>query len=250
MISSTDAQAPSPDLSPDRPVDLLRERPADLPSGPDVARDLGPDRWPDLRPDLPRDLRRDLPPDRLPDLPRERFRDLPPEVPPQGDALCAPGSTQSCSCDNGLLGTRICLANLIYSECGCGTEALMRVKNGIIGTWTGTVTTPWLPPYHVTFTFDSYSHYAAKAAPDGNGNPALYYGDDGDSPDRRYGITDIQANGDAKGTIDVCFDVSGCNNLSSMEAIKLSADLSRLSFYIMYRYESGPLQYDLTRASP
>ncbi len=278
MISSTDAQVPSPDLPLDRPVDLLRERPTDLPPGPDVARDLGPDRLPDILPDLPRDLRRDLPPDlppyslpdrprdlppdlvsdlrrdlppdRLPDLPRERFRDLPPEVPSQGDALCPPGSTQSCTCDNGLLGTRICLANLSYSECGCGTEALMRVKTGIIGTWTGTVTTPFWPTYHATITFDSYSHYAAKAAPDGNGVSALYYGDDGDSPDRRYDITDIQANGDAKGTIDVCFDVSGCNNLSSMEAIKLSADLSRLSFYIMYRYESGPLQYDLTRVNP
>jgi hypothetical protein len=293
MISSTDAQVPSPDLPPDRPVDLLRERPADLPPGPDLLPDLGPDRGPDLLPDLPPDLRRDLPPDfsldlppdlppdlrrdlppdllpdlrrdlspdfapdllrdilpdLLPDLPRERFRDVPPEVPPQGDAQCAPGNTQSCACDNGLVGSRVCLSNLIFSECGCGTEALMRVKTGVIGTWTGTATTPWVPAYHVTFTFDSYTHYSAKAAPDANGVPALYYGTDDDTPNKRYGITDIQANGDATGTIDVCFDVGGCNR-SKLQAIQLSADLSRLKFYFMFRDETGPLEYDLTRSVP
>jgi hypothetical protein len=316
MISSTDAQVASPDVPPDRPMDLLRERPADLPPTPDLPPDLGPDRLPDLLPDrgpdllpdlppdlrrdlppdlppdllpdLPPDLRRDLPPDLppdllpdlppdlrrdllpdlvpdlprdlppdfppdlladlVPDLPRERFRDLSPELPPQGDAQCSPGSTQSCSCDNGLAGSRICLANLIYSECGCGTEALLRVKTGVIGTWTGTATTPWLSPYHVTFTFDSYNHYSSKAL-DGGGTPALYYGTDNDSPNKRYDITDIQANGDATGTIDICFDVGGCNR-NKLQAIQLSADLSRLKFYITYQDQYGPLEYDLTRTSP
>jgi hypothetical protein len=146
-------------------------------------------------------------------------------------------------------GSRICLPNLVFSECGCGTEALMRVKNGIIGTWTGTVTTPFWPTYHATFTFDSYTHYSAKAAPDGNGVPALYYGTDADSPNKRYGITDTQANGDATGTIDVCFEAGGCDR-SKLQAIQLSADLSRLKFYFMFREETGPLEYDLTRTTP
>jgi hypothetical protein len=260
-----------PDRTPDLPTDVAPDRLPDLP--PDLRRDLPPDLLPDLStdlprdllPDLPPDLRRDLPPDFAPDLRRDlapdllpdllpdlqgdRFRDLPPEVPQQGDAQCAPGSTQSCSCDNGLVGSRICLPNLVFSECGCGTEALMRVKTGVIGSWTGTVTTPFWATYHATFTFDSYTHYSAKASPDGNGVPALYYGTDDETPNKRYGITDIQANGDAAGTIDICFDVGGCNR-NKLQAIQLSGDLSRLKFYIMYQEQYGPLQYDLTRTSP
>lgn len=241
----------APDRLPDLPPDLRRDLPPDLP--PDLLRDLLPDLVPDLRRDLPPDflpdLRRDLPPDLLPDLPGDRFRDLPPEVPQQGDAQCAPGSTQSCSCNNGLVGSRICLPNLIFSECGCGTEALMRVKTGVIGTWTGTVTTPYhATNYHVTFTFDSYSHYSAKAL-DGDGTPALYYGTDDDTPNKRYGITDIQANGDATGTIDICYDIGGCNR-NKLQAIQLSSDLSQLKFFIMYLDQYGPLAYDLTRTSP
>jgi hypothetical protein len=244
----------APDLLPDLPPDLRRDLPPDLlpDSPPDLRRDLPPDLLPDLLPDLrrdlPPDLLPDLLPDILPDLPRERFRDLPPEVPPQGDAQCARGSTQPCSCPNGSVGSMICLSSLVFSECGCGTESLMRVKNGIIGTWTGSVTTPFWPTYHATFTFDSYTHYSAKAASDANGVPALYYGTDDDTPNKRYGITDIQANGDATGTIDIC-DVGGCNR-NKLQAVQMSADLSQLKFYIMYQDQYGPLEYDLTRTSP
>jgi hypothetical protein len=280
LLSSVDAQAGapapdapgspdvprSPDTPPDRHVqpdlgpDLLPDLLPDLRPFPDLATDLlpdrAPDRFPDLPPDLPPDLRADLPRDLMPDFPpdlppdatRDRFFDLPADLRPGQEVNCSPGSTMPCACDNGMLGSRICLPSLVYSECGCGTDALMRVKNGIIGTWTGTATTPFWSPYHVTFTFDSYSHYSSRAL-DGNGVPALYYGTDDDSPQKQYDITDIQANGDATGTIDICFDVSGCNR-NKLQAIQLSADLSRLKFYIMYLEQYGPLQYDLQRTSP
>jgi hypothetical protein len=214
---------------------------------PDLLPDLLRDVRPDLLPDLLRDVPPDLPPDVPPDLAGDRYPgDLSSELPSQqGDALCALGSTEPCECDNGLLGSRICLPNLIYSECGCGTSALMRVKNGIIGTWTGTATTPWVPTYHVTFTFDSYSHYSSKAL-DGRGEPALYYGTDDDLASKRYDINDIQANGDATGTIDICFDSNDCNR-NSLQGIQLSADLSRLKFYFAYLGTYGPLEYDLQR---
>jgi len=270
LLSSVDAQAvasaPDAPRSPDLPPDMLRrldlgpERPTDL-SPPDRPTDLAvevpvdlkaplPDLPPlrDVMPDSPRDLPPDLPRDLPPDRARERFFDLPADLPPETDGSCSLGSTVPCGCDNGMLGSKICLPSLVYSECGCGTEALMRVKNGLIGTWTGTVTTPWLPPYHVTFTFDSYNHYSAKAL-DGNGSPALYYGTDNDSPLKRYDITDIQANGDATGTIDVCFEVSDCGR-NKLQAIQLSADLSRLKFYFNYVEQYGPLQYDLQRTVP
>ena len=136
---------------------------------------------------------------------------------------------------------------MVYSECGCGTDALMRVKNGVIGTWDGTATTPWLPPYQVTFSFDSYSHYSGRSLD--AGAVALYYGIDDDSPLKRYAINDIQANGDATGTIDIVFDASSVNR-DNLQSIQLSSDLNQLKFFFMHSGEYGPLQYDLHRVIP
>jgi hypothetical protein len=240
----------APDLSPERFPDLA----PDLPTGrvpdllpanryPEVNRDLLSDRLadlvPDLNPDRTPDVLTDLLPDRLPDL-------LPPI-----DGSCRAGSTLPCTCDNGLQGSRICLPSHVYSECGCGTAELMRVRNGIIGTWSGTATTPWVDPYAVTFTFDSYSHYSDKSL-----NPdysALYYGADEDSPLKRYDVTDMQANGDAKGTIDIVFMIDGppgSSTLDTLEGIRLSADGDRLQFYVMHLGTYGPLQYELQRVIP
>jgi hypothetical protein len=161
---------------------------------------------------------------------------------------CAPASTLPCTCDNGMSGSFVCLPNQVFSECVCGTPALMRVRNGVIGTWTGTATTPWVAPYPVTFTFDSYSHYSAKCLQ--SGCIALYYGTDEDSPLKQYDITDIQANGDADGTIDLVYNASGPADSPTQEDLKgisLSADTSRLQFYFMHFGEYGPLQYDLQR---
>ena len=161
------------------------------------------------------------------------------------DSTCTLGQILPCPCDNGLQGARVCLPSLVFSECGCGTDALMRVKNGVIGTWTGTVTTPWTSPYRVTFTFDSYSHYSARTV-DGSGIPALYYGSDADSLEKLYTISDIQANGDANGTITIFFG-PGNSNLDKLEGIALSADLNHLKFYFMHGGSYGPLVYDLQR---
>jgi hypothetical protein len=140
------------------------------------------------------------------------------------------------------------LPSLVYSECGCGTDALMRVKNGLIGTWTGTATTPWTSSYRVTFIFDSYTHYASRSL-DGNSTSALYYGSDQDSPLKQYEVTDVQANGDAVGTIDIYFGDSSTTR-DSLQSIQLSTDLSRLKFSVMHLDQYGPLQYDLQRTSP
>ncbi len=115
---------------------------------------------------------------------------------------CAAGSTLPCTCDNGMLGSLVCLPSQVYSECVCGTPALMRLRNGVIGTWTGTATA-FGNTWPVTFTFDSYTHYSAKSLQ--AGISALYYGSDDDSPLRLYDITDVQANGDATGTIVIYF---------------------------------------------
>jgi hypothetical protein len=123
----------------------------------------------------------------------------------------------------------------------------MRVKNGMIGTWTGTATTPWVAPYTVTLVFDTYTHYSAKSS--GTSTTALYYGSDEDSPLKRYSVDDILASGDAVGTIDVYFGASGTNH-DRLEGIELSADSSQLKFFFMHLGQYGPLRYDLVRVVP
>ncbi|MGA9654610.1 MAG: hypothetical protein WBV96_11930 [Polyangia bacterium] len=122
----------------------------------------------------------------------------------------------------------------------------MRVRNGFIGTWTGTATA-FGNTWPVTFTFDSYTHYSAKSLQ--AGISALYYGSDDDSPLKLYNITDLQANGDATGTIVIYFSAND-TDLDNLEGIELSADGSNLQFYFMHFGEYGPLQYDLQRVTP
>jgi hypothetical protein len=240
-----------PDLAgrPDQSVqaDLPFERPSDV-----RASDTLTDGPSDVAPMKLVDGAYDLPFDRLPDLLRaDRY--VAPELPldlqtyevlPIGEP-CVAASTLSCTCDNGLSGTIICLPSHVYSECGCGTAALMRVRNGIIGTWTGTATAFGIS-WPVTFTFDSYTHYSAKSLQ--AGISALYYGSDDDSPLKRYDITDVQANGDANGTIVIYFSAND-TNFDTLQGIQLSADSSHLKFYFMHG-GAGPLTYDLQLVSP
>jgi predicted small lipoprotein YifL len=126
------------------------------------------------------------------------------------------------------------------------TEALMRIKNGVIGDWVGAVTVPWTSSYRVSFTFDSYTHYSARSA--STSFSALYFGPDEDSPDKRYSIDDVQANGDAVGTIDIYLGL-GDTVRNELLDITFSADLNRLQFRYTHCGQYGPLQYDLLRVS-
>jgi hypothetical protein len=165
----------------------------------------------------------------------------------QVDGACVAGSTLTCACDDGLLGSRICLTGSVYSECLCGTQGLMRVQSGMIGDWSGTATVPWTSPYQVRFTFDSFTHYSAWAS--SASFSALYFGPDGDAPDKHYSVDDIEEDGEAVGTIDINLG-SGNSVRNRLEAIVLSADLNHLRFYYLYCGQYGPLQYDLHRVVP
>jgi hypothetical protein len=247
-----------PDVAPDRPSDLSRDvsgerLPDVLPPaerGPDQAvdlpRDVSVERVPDVLPAMERFPDVVIPVDRAPDRIGDlRFADLGVDLLPLLDGPCADGVTVPCTCSNGMAGQRICLPSHGWSECGCGTPELMRVRNGTLGTWTGTVTTPWVDPYAVTFSFDSYTHYSAMSL--GSQNPALYYGTDDDGPDKHYDITDIEDNGDASGTIDIVFG-PGNYTREILSGIQLSADGNTLRFWFSRGGTSGPLQYDLQRA--
>jgi hypothetical protein len=245
--------APPPDTALDtsRPPDVGFDQKVDRISFEVTKTDLPPKTPPDAQPfDLRADFREvapdlgfkaDLARDLIPDT-----RTPPGDVVVRPDSACTLGNVQACTCDNGLNGTRLCLPSLLWSECGCGTDALMRVKNGMIGEWTGTATNPWTSPYQVLFTFDSYSHYSARSS--GVSTSALYYGTDADSPLKHYSVDDMQSNGNARGTIDIFFDPNTVQD--KLDNIALSADLNRLKFSFMHFDQYGPLQYDLVRLIP
>jgi hypothetical protein len=130
----------------------------------------------------------------------------------------------------------------------------MSVKNAVLGTWTGIATTPWVPPYQVTFTFDNYTHYSARSLQ--GTQPALYYGIDDNSLAKLYEIQTLLANGDAIGTIDIVFSTSqlpGQATRDLLEGVHLSVDGTRLQFYYLHVLSDGvygPMQYDLQRSTP
>ena len=86
-------------------------------------------------------------------------------------------------------------------------------KKAIVGTWVGTVTTPWLSPYEVEITFNSNGIYSAHSTTEArllNSDnmsyaPALYYGVDQDSDLKTYSIDYISENNEASGTMAICY---------------------------------------------
>lgn len=120
---------------------------------------------------------------------------------------------------------------------------------GVVGTWTGCVTTPWTPMYAVSITFRSDGSYRSSTNEvlDGTRMTALYYGTDGDFPQNRYAITDLQASGLGLGEIDIYFDVAGSVTRDDLRNIRLMGD--KLELEMFHRHEYGPLTLRLTRAN-
>jgi hypothetical protein len=123
----------------------------------------------------------------------------------------------------------------------------MRVRDGVLGDWFGTAAPPWTSPYPVRFAFDSYTHYSAWSS--SASFSALYFGPDDESPDKRYSIDEIEANGEATGTIDIRLGF-GSTVRNKLADITLSADLNHLQFSYTYCDQYGPLQYALQRVTP
>jgi hypothetical protein len=122
-------------------------------------------------------------------------------------------------------------------------ESLGELRDSIVGTWSGCVTTPWVQPYWVTITFrddGTYSSYALA----GSALPALYYGSDEDSPEKVYEINDLQDDMDGVGQIDIFF-WAGNVNRGDLRNIALMGN--KLEFEFFHRSEYGPLTYQLYR---
>jgi hypothetical protein len=120
------------------------------------------------------------------------------------------------------------------------------LTTGVVGSWHGCVTTPWVPMYWVDLTFRADGTYSSTVGEvlDSFPVPAMYYGTDADDPAKRWRIDDLQASGLGVGIIDIAFG-SGSVNRDSISAIRLMGN--RLEFEMMHHGMYGPLVFQLVR---
>ncbi len=191
-----------------------------------------------------------LPPDHLPDSPPKDLAFSDGVVP-----LCVPGQSAGCACTDGRSGAQVCSENGTFGPCVCTgglspeQQILARVSSGIVGNWTGTVTTPWQPMHNVTFAFTADGHYSAHCQDD---CVALYYGTDDDSPFKTYRLLDVNTAGEVSGDIEIYFGGPGSasgTNRDQLLHVVLSADGNNLTFEMWHDLTYGPVSFRLTRVT-
>lgn len=117
----------------------------------------------------------------------------------------------------------------------------------MVGTWVGTVHTPWTDDYEVEMRFHASGRYEAYSrTPE---NAALYYGADGAQPGKTYFLDDVGLKNTASGTIMVVFPNPEFSNTTAddIEHLDVSPDTSVLTFEVVHLKQYGPLQYKLAR---
>lgn len=138
---------------------------------------------------------------------------------------------------------------VISASGGDEAKRLAEIRKGMLGSWKGTVTTPWVAPYTVDMELRGDGTYSARnLTPDPDFRvPALYYGTDEDQANKVWLIDDLKANGDATGEIHVSFG-EGNAVRDEIRHLRVSADGSRLSFEMWHFGTYGPVAFELTRA--
>jgi hypothetical protein len=128
-------------------------------------------------------------------------------------------------------------------------RSLAELQDGLLGTWAGCVTTPWVPPYWITITFRDDGTYSGVAQLNqlGDWQPAFYYGTDEDSPEKRYELNDLQDSLKGIGQIDIFF-WEGNTSRGDLRNIKLMGD--QLEFEFFHGGQYGPLTYRVYRLRP
>jgi hypothetical protein len=157
---------------------------------------------------------------------------------------CVPGRAVSCACADGRSGAQLCDDEGRFSPCQCADDArLARLKNGVVGHWRGTVTTPWVPPYQVVVELTGSGHYSAHCQD--KDCVAFYYGSDADSPEKVYDIQDVRADNKGQGEIAFWFN-TGNTNRGELRSILLGPELDTLTF-AAWETGYGPLTFELRR---
>lgn len=132
-----------------------------------------------------------------------------------------------------------------FTDNPISANALDDVKSGIVGTWKGCAYTPWVPPYYVTLTFNADGSYQSDSSEIIDGQPmiALYWGQNGPDPQKKYSIDDFQ-NSLGSGSIETPYPEAGTLTTSTIKNVKLMGN--ELTFDL-YRGTYGPVQFKLTK---
>ena len=164
---------------------------------------------------------------------------------------CLPSTEQMCACTEDRSGRRQCRSDGTLGCCECDEagegERLGCLQTGLVGTWQGEVTTPWVEPYRVEVTFRSDGSYAARCL-DANCT-AFYYGSDGDGDGRWFRVIDLWANDEGVARIGISFG-DPTTVTGQMDSIRLSGDQERLEFDfwpVWLNARIGPVHFDLIR---
>jgi hypothetical protein len=128
--------------------------------------------------------------------------------------------------------------------------------SGIVGSWHGVVTTPWVPPYEVVAEFDADGRYSASCVFNSDQCcVAFYYGTDTDTPLKTYSIDDATLSGDVTGMITIAFDY-GDNDFGTpawqgeLSHVDIDGDGNRARFDFNTSDGYGPVHFELQRDTP
>ncbi|MDB4970386.1 MAG: hypothetical protein JWN44_6075 [Myxococcales bacterium] len=116
-------------------------------------------------------------------------------------------------------------------------EPFKRVQYGMVATWRGTATSPWVAPYQVEIAFAADGTYLARTT-DGSGQQPFYY--DKDPEHDRYEVVDLQPNGKATGNL----YLEWLSSADALAQIALDDNLTHLTFEYSH-FGAGPVVYDL-----
>jgi hypothetical protein len=133
-----------------------------------------------------------------------------------------------------------------FSESATTAVTTDDLQNGMVGTWTGCVTTPWVPKYFVTITFRSDGSYSARSGEqlDFRDMNAMYYGTEDDNASKKFSISSVQS-GIGTGHIVIWFGNSHTTTNDDLKNVKLMGN--KLSFDMMHFDIYGPLTFQLNR---
>lgn len=134
-----------------------------------------------------------------------------------------------------------------YQE-GPGTAATLDdLKAGMVGTWTGCVSTRWADTYQVTLTFRADGTFSGRALTVPSTHQplaALYWGSDQDLPSKTYVMHDLQDDGTGRGEI-VIASYAGDSGRGDIKNLRLMGN--SLTFEL-FQGSYGPVTYRLSRA--
>jgi hypothetical protein len=140
---------------------------------------------------------------------------------------------------------------VVIREGDGGAGKLAEIRKGMIGNWSGTVTTPWTPEHPIEMAFRGDGTYSARNPSPGTDSlgptPALYYGTDEDHPLKTWFVDDVNASGEASGEIQIVFGTVYTTTRDALRRVKVSPDGKRMSFEMWHLGNYGPVAVELQR---